>query len=57
MPDGKPAGRRCVHLLADLRCELFGDPLRPAVCAAFKPEPLICGESRAQALRILEALE
>jgi hypothetical protein len=57
LPQGKRAGQRCLHLSADLRCSLFGDPRRPWVCAAFQPEPQICGDSPEQALRILNALE
>ena len=57
MPEGKPAGQRCLHLDASLRCALFGDPRRPAVCATFKPEPQICGESREQAFSILRFME
>ncbi|MFC0402948.1 YkgJ family cysteine cluster protein [Paraburkholderia rhizosphaerae] len=30
MPDGKPAGVRCVQLGDDLRCAIFGKPERPA---------------------------
>jgi hypothetical protein len=57
MPHGKPAGVRCVQLRADERCALFGDPRRPAVCGALRPQPEMCGASRADALRRLEALE
>jgi len=57
MPEGKAAGQRCVHLDADFRCGLFGDPRRPKFCSTFKPEPDICGESREQALLILAELE
>ena len=57
MPDGKPAGMRCVHLDPSLRCELFGDPARPALCGAFRAEPDICGDDRKQALQIIAALE
>ena len=57
MPQGKPAGVRCVHLDKDLGCELFGDPRRPALCAAFQAEPAICGDSRQQALVNITALE
>ncbi|MBS7673106.1 YkgJ family cysteine cluster protein, partial [Vibrio cholerae] len=32
MPQGKPAGVRCVHLSAEQLCQLFGQPQRPAVC-------------------------
>ena len=57
MPDGKPAGVACVHLDELKHCRLFGDPRRPALCAAFKAEPAVCGDSAEQALRILDELE
>lgn len=57
MPDGKPAGVRCVQLTPDNRCALFGRPERPAVCASLRPEPAMCGESAAEALGILLQLE
>ncbi|MEM9621252.1 MAG: YkgJ family cysteine cluster protein [Pseudomonadota bacterium] len=57
MPGGKPAGVRCAHLLADLRCGLWGLPERPQVCQQFQPEIGICGTSREQALVILTDLE
>ncbi len=37
MPDGKPAGVRCVQLTADNRCLLFGLPERPEVCVRLRP--------------------
>ena len=57
MPQGKPAGVRCAHLLTDERCELFGRAERPAVCSSLQPSPEMCGASRAHALRWLRALE
>ena len=57
MPDGKPAGVRCVHLDEAYRCDLFGDPRRPALCDAFAPEPGICGDDREQALVNIAVLE
>ncbi|PTY38931.1 hypothetical protein BGP77_09240 [Saccharospirillum sp. MSK14-1] len=57
MPDGKPAGVRCTHLLPDYRCGIFGQPERPAACAAFQAEPDFCGRDRVEALRILTQLE
>jgi hypothetical protein len=57
MPAGKPAGVRCLHLLDDLRCGLWGRPERPAVCAAFRPAPAVCGRDRDEALRLLGELE
>ena len=57
MPNGKPAGVPCAHLLEDLRCELFGDPRRPAVCSGLQPSVEMCGETREYALRHLSELE
>jgi hypothetical protein len=56
MPDGKPAGVRCIHLTDDYKCALYGDPSRPQVCVDFKPEPEFCGSTREEALRILSSI-
>lgn len=57
MPDGKPAGVACVHLDAHWRCQVFGDPRRPALCDAFAAEPAVCGSTRKQAIMLIAALE
>ncbi|WP_010662639.1 YkgJ family cysteine cluster protein [Marinilabilia salmonicolor] len=57
MPDGKPAGVRCIHLKDDYSCGIFHDPNRPAVCAGFQAEELVCGKSREEAITILTHLE
>lgn len=57
MPQGKPAGVICVQLDEQYRCRIFGHPERPAVCGGFRPEPGVCGESRAQAMQLIGALE
>jgi hypothetical protein len=57
MPQGKPAGVRCVQLTKDDRCALFGEPERPAVCARLRPAPDTCGATRVEALALLAALE
>ncbi len=57
MPNGKPAGVPCVQLDENYQCRLFGSPERPTVCEAFSAEPMICGEDREEAIRILEDLE
>ena len=57
MPQGKPAGVRCVQLSFDNRCLLFGDPRRPAVCASLKPGAEMCGDTREHALHHLSRLE
>lgn len=50
MPDGKPAGVRCVQLDAQNRCKIFAHPSRPAVCISLQPESEMCGNTREQAL-------
>lgn len=57
MPQGKPAGVPCPHLMDDLRCELFGKPGRPKVCGDFQPAEYVCGETREEALKLLTELE
>ena len=57
MPDGKPAGVRCIQLTDDNRCALFGRPERPAVCVGLRPLREMCGDTREDALAYLTALE
>jgi uncharacterized protein len=57
MPRGKPAGVRCVQLLPDYRCALFGKPERPAVCVSLRPSEAMCGANRDDALMFLQVLE
>jgi len=57
MEGGKPAGKPCVQLTPDLRCRIYGDPARPAVCASFPAMEEHCGRDRAEALRLLAELE
>ena len=57
MPDGKPAGVRCIQLDEQDRCKIFGKPERPAVCGSLKPSEDMCGDSREQALRWLSSLD
>ncbi|HBC79829.1 MAG TPA: hypothetical protein DEO60_08620 [Bacteroidales bacterium] len=53
MPEGKPAGIRCIHLEDNYRCALYDQADRPKVCSAFKAEPEFCGSNREEALHIL----
>jgi uncharacterized protein len=57
MPEGKPAGVRCVQLDDDLRCKLFGDPRRPSVCLSLQPSTDMCGATRENAIVFLSRLE
>ncbi|NDY82662.1 YkgJ family cysteine cluster protein [Orrella sp. NBD-18] len=57
MPDGKPAGMRCVQLMSDNRCAIFGQPGRPAFCGGLQPSDEMCGANKEHALRWLEELE
>ena len=57
MPDGKPAGVRCVQLTDDDRCLLFGQPERPKVCVELRPTEEMCGATREDAYAFLNRLE
>lgn len=57
MPQGKPAGVRCVQLDDDNLCKLFGLPQRPALCAQFQADIEVCGDNRDQALHLITVLE
>ena len=57
MPNGKPAGIRCVQLTDDNRCKLFGLPERPAFCVGLQPNEEMCGENAEEALERLSRLE
>jgi len=57
MPQGKPAGVRCVQLTEDNRCRLFGLPERPAVCIGLRPHQEMCGDHNAAAMEYLTGLE
>ena len=57
MPEGKPAGVACVHLDERMACTLINDPRRPALCADFTAEFMVCGTNRAEALVRLAQLE
>jgi len=57
LPDGKPAGVRCIHLSEDYRCGIFNSPERPKVCRDFKAEEIVCGSCREEAMKLLTELE
>lgn len=57
MPEGKPAGVRCIQLGDDHRCRIFGQPDRPGFCGGLQACAEMCGTDRAQAIAWLTALE
>lgn len=57
MPDGKPAGVRCVQLDDRNRCRIFGTPDRPAVCGSLQASADMCGDTAADAMSYLVRLE
>lgn len=57
MPEGKPAGVRCVQLTTDNKCMLFGKPERPLVCSNLKPSREMCGLLDGDAFSFLSYLE
>jgi uncharacterized protein len=56
MPEGKPAGVRCIHLHDDYSCAIYNQSSKPKVCTDFKAEPEFCGSDREEAMRILFSL-
>lgn len=57
MPQGKPAGVRCIQLTNDNSCRLFGQPTRPQVCLQFSATTALCGTSHDFAMQQLTLLE
>jgi Fe-S-cluster containining protein len=57
MPEGKPAGIRCIQLTEDNFCKIFGSPLRPAVCSSLMPSEEMCGDNDRAAMEYLTELE
>ena len=57
MPEGKPAGVRCIQLTEDNLCKIFNSPLRPRVCSSLRPSREMCGEDNRAAMEYLTRLE
>jgi uncharacterized protein len=57
MPNGKPAGVRCIQLTIDNHCALFGKPERPDVCLTLKPREEMCRVTAEEAMIYLTELE
>lgn len=57
MPQGKPAGVRCIQLDSANQCLIFGQPGWPAVCAQLQAAPDMCGADASHALVFLARLE
>lgn len=55
MPNGKPAGVRCINLTDDNRCAIYDQ--RPEVCRRLKPSREMCGETTEDAMGYLTELE
>lgn len=56
MPQGKPAGVRCVQLSPDNLCLIFASADRPVVCASYRASE-DCGSTREEAMLLLEDME
>jgi Fe-S-cluster containining protein len=57
MPNGKPAGERCIQLNDANDCMIFGQPGRPAVCSSLQPSHEMCGSDREHAMFFLATLD
>ena len=57
MPNGKPAGERCIQLDEQERCKIFGKQERPSVCSGLKPDHEMCKQTKEEAMDYLSELE
>jgi len=57
MPNGKPAGVRCIQLTEQNKCRLFGNTDRPKVCGSLMPSKEMCGLVQSDAFKYLDMLE
>lgn len=57
MPDGKPAGVRCIQLSDEGLCKLFGQSSRPSVCSELSASAEMCGTNNTHAMTYLIELE
>ncbi len=57
MPQGKPAGVRCVQLTDENKCGIFGQPERPDVCSKLRASEDMCGQTDEEAYALLAYLE
>lgn len=57
MPNGKPAGMRCVQLDEKNMCKIFGHSDRPEVCSRLKASIEMCGNTSQEAIDYLSWLE
>lgn len=57
IPNGKPAGIRCIQLDQNNRCKIFGQKDRPKVCGGLMPSSEMCGKSQKEAMSYLSQLE
>jgi uncharacterized protein len=57
MPNGKPAGVKCIQLDTENRCRLFGKPERPTFCGGLQPSIEMCKTNAQDAIVWLTALE
>ncbi|WP_220744029.1 YkgJ family cysteine cluster protein [Shewanella colwelliana] len=57
MPQGKPAGVRCIQLNDDNLCKIFGKPERPDLCDRFAATEDVCGTTNEEALWLISSLE
>ena len=57
MPEGKPAGVRCIHLTKENLCSLFGKTERPDVCVSYAASEEFCGRSPDEAIERISVLE
>lgn len=57
MPNGKPAGVRCVNLDDANNCTIHNTKLYPAICRSFPTDKEMCGTTNEYAYKYIEEME
>lgn len=57
MPNGKPAGVRCVNLDNSNNCIIHNSELYPSICRSFSADIEMCGTTNEHAYKYIEELE
>jgi Fe-S-cluster containining protein len=57
MPQGKPAGVKCINLSEDRKCLVHESDIYPSVCKNLTPSKEMCGNSFEYAYKYISELE
>lgn len=57
MPNGKPAGVRCVNLADDNACQVHNAENYPPICRRLQASEDMCGQTAEEAFAIITEME